>query len=436
MSAPGYLDVLTRRPAYRRIWLGSVVSLLGDWFTLIALYSLLNQFSGSGEAVGVMLLARFLPGALFGPVAGMVADRFPRRLVLIACDLTRALVVLGFLLVRSADDVWIVYLLTFVQMTAAAFFDPTEQAAIASTVEPDEVVTANTLQGITWSAMLGIGAVAGGVTASLVGRDAAFIVNALTYVGSALFIRGAQVPFSPRPRPTTWSATLGLDDVKEGLRRIQGNRTVQRTIFVKTAWAVPGGGALVLYAILGERVFSIDGRGEAGIGVLLAMRGLGAFAGPLLARRLGGDTPAYLERAIGMGFLVTAFFWVAFAFAPSLPVAAAMLALAHTGVSTQWVFSSSLLALQVEDRLRGRVFAVESMVHMLSLGVSSWLVGRLLDATSLGPRVVMAGLSSVLLVTGAIWWFLGRGTGGQRAAALEVDDAPAPGDDRDQLSER
>jgi predicted MFS family arabinose efflux permease len=411
VSTPGYLEILQRRPAYRRIWLGSVVSLLGDWFTLIALYSLLNQYSGRGEAVGLMLLVRFLPAALLGPVAGMVADRFPRRLVLITCDLTRAIVVLGYLLVRSADDVWLIYALTFLQMTAAAFFDPTEQAAIASTVEPEEVVTANTLQGVTWSAMLGLGAIAGGITATLVGRDAAFVVNALTYVASALSISGARVPFSPRPRPATWSATLGLDDVREGLRRLKGDPRVQRTIFVKTAWAIPGGGALVLYAILGERVFSVDGHAEAGIGVLLAMRGLGAFAGPLLARRFGGDTPAFLERAIGLSFLVTAGFWVAFAFSPSLPVAALMLACAHTGVSTQWVFSSSLLALQVEDRLRGRVFSVESMLHMLSLGLSSWLAGRVLDSSGLGPRVVMASLSGVLLITAGIWWLWGRSAG-------------------------
>lgn len=408
MGSPGYLELLRRRAAYRRIWLGSVVSLLGDWFTLISLYSLLNEFTGRGEAVGLLLLVRFLPAALLGPLAGMVADRFPRRMVLITCDLARAFVVLGYLLVRSGGDVWLLYTLTFLQMTAAAFFDPTEQAAIASTVEPEEVVTANTLQGVTWSAMLGLGAIAGGLTATFVGRDAAFVINAVTYLASAMSIRGAKVPFVPRPRPATWSAMLGLDDVREGLRRLRGDSRVQRTLFVKTAWAIPGGGALVLYAILGERVFSIDGRAEAGIGVLLAMRGLGAFVGPLLARRLGGDTPAFLERAVGLSFLVTAVFWLAFAFAPSLAVAAVMLAFAHLGVSTQWVFSSSLLALQVEDRLRGRVFAVESMLHMLSLGLSSWLVGRALDVSGLGPRVVMACLSGVLLITATIWWLWGR----------------------------
>jgi MFS family permease len=404
----GYLEVLRRRPAYRRIWLGSVVSLAGDWFTLIALYSLLNEYTGRGEAVGLMLFVRFLPAALLGPLAGVVADRFPRRRVMMICDVTRAFVVLGFLLVRGPADVWLLYVLTFAQMTAAAFFDPSEQASIASTVDPTEVVTANTLQGITWSAMLGFGALAGGATAALVGRDVSFVVNALTYVASALFIRGAEVPYTPKPRPATWTAMVGLDDLREGLARLRADAGVRRTIWVKTAWAIPGGGALVLYAMLGEREFAPGGHGELGIGVLLGMRGVGAFFGPLVARRLGGDTPAFLERAIGVAYLVTAFFWVAFAFSPTLLVAALMLSLAHTGISTQWVFSSSLLNLQVEDGMRGRIFGIDFMSYMLMLGLSSWAAGRVLDSWHVAPRTLMAGLSGVLLVTAGIWWVMGR----------------------------
>lgn len=163
MNAPvGYLELLKKRPGYRAIWLASAISLVGDWFTLIALYSLLQAYTGRSEAIGLMLLARFVPPGIFSPLAGVVADRLHRKKVMIACDVLRALVVLGFLLVRDASGVWLVYALTFAQLTLGAFFDPAEQAAIGSVVEPHEVVTATTLQGATWSAMLGFGALAGG----------------------------------------------------------------------------------------------------------------------------------------------------------------------------------------------------------------------------------------------------------------------------------
>ncbi|MEW5742234.1 MAG: hypothetical protein AB1938_25180, partial [Myxococcota bacterium] len=122
--------------------------------------------------------------------------------------------------------------------------------------------------------------------------------------------------------------------------------------------------------------------------------------------RLGGDSAAWLERAIGVAFLVTAVFWFLFAQAPWLFLAAVLLALAHTGVSTQWVFSSSLITLQVEDRLRGRVFAVDFMAFTLVLGASSWLGGRLLDRHGFAPRELMSWLAGVLLLSGLVWWGL------------------------------
>lgn len=408
--APGYFELLRKRPAYRAIWLGSVVSLAGDWFTLIALYSLLEAYTGSSESIGLMLLTRFIPPAFLSPMAGVVADRFSRKHVMVACDLLRAIVVLGFLLVRTADDVWLVYVLTFLQMSLAAFFDPAEQASIGGTVEPHEVVTANTLQGATWSAMLGIGAVAGGLMTAKVGRDASFVVDAASYLLSAFFISRAVIakPVQPPPAPT-WAGKLGFTDLLEGLALVRGRPELRRVLWVKVGWAISGGAALMLYAVMGTRVFAIAGSPEAGVGVLLGMRGVGALVGPLLARRFGGDKPEFLERAIGWAFLVTAVFWALFAFAPNLPIAAVCLAFAHTGVATQWVFSSSLINLQVEDRFRGRVFAVDFMLYLLVLGLSSWLGGKALDEFHVAPRVLMVWLSVLLCGSGAVWWWLRRG---------------------------
>lgn len=402
-----YLALLRNRPAYRSIWLGSVVSLAGDWFTLIALYSLLEAYTGSTESIGLMLLARFFPPAFLSPVAGVVADRFSRRHVMVLCDVLRAVVVLGFLLVKTADDVWLVYVLTFFQMSLAAFFDPAEQAAIGGAVEPSEVVTANTLQGATWSAMLGLGAIAGGAMTALVGREASFVVDALSYLLSAFFVSRAALtqPAQPPVAPTL-AGRLGLTDLFEGIALVRRRPELRRALWVKVGWAISGGAALVLYAVMGTRVFAIAGSPEAGVGVLLGMRGVGALIGPLVARRLGGDSPEFLERAIGWAFFVTAVFWAAFAFAPTLWLAAIFLAVAHTGVSTQWVFSSSLINLQVEDRFRGRVFSVDFSLYLVVLGASSWLGGRALDELHVSPRSLMASLSVMLLGSGLVWWWL------------------------------
>ncbi len=403
----GYFELLRLRPAYRQLWLGSVVSLAGDWFTLIALYSLLQQYTGKSESVGLMLAARFFPLALFSPTAGVVADRLSRRHVMIVCDVLRAVVTLGFLLVRSERDVWLVYALTFAQMASSAFFDPAEQAAIASVVEPGELVTANTLAGATWSAMLGFGAIAGGLVAALIGNEASFVIDAASYLLSAFFISRAVIARVPQaPSNGTWRHLLGLDDFREGLTLVVQSPELRRLVMVKSAWAVSGGAALLLYAVMGEKIFPVGGSPEFGIGVLLAMRGLGAFLGPIVARRVGGDSPEFLERAISVGFLVNAVFWFAFSQSPWLWLAALMLAAAHTGTSTQWVFSSSLISMSVEDRLRGRAFSLDMMLQISVLGVSSWVGGFLLDHTGLSPRTMMALVSVILLICGGCWYAL------------------------------
>lgn len=406
---PGYFELLKRRPAFRAIWLGSVVSLAGDWFTLIALYSLLEQYTGRSEAIGLMLLVRFVPLAVISPMAGVAADRFSRKRIMVAADLLRAVVVLGFLLVRSAEQVWLVYVLTFLQMALASFFDPAEAAAVGSTVEQHEIVTANTLQGATWSAMLGFGAVFGGVLTALAGREASFVVDAASYLLSAFFISRAVIATPTQaPRAPTWAGRLGFDDLIEGFKLVSRSPDVRRVLWVKSSWSLAGGAALVLYAVMGARVFQIAGSPEAGVGVLLAMRGAGAFFGPLLARRVGGDGPAFLERAIGIAFLVTASAWLAFALAPNLALAAVCLAIAHTGVSTQWVFSTSLINLRVEDRFRGRVFAVDTMLSLICLAGSSWLGGKLLDELKLEPRALMMWLALIVAGAAVGWWWLRR----------------------------
>jgi MFS family permease len=405
----GYLQLVRQNRAYRNIWTGAMVSLAGDWFTTIAVFAMLLEFTGKGEAVGLALVARFLPAVLLGPFAGTVADRFHRRTVMIACDLSRAVVVLGFLFVNSKGDAGLAYALTFVQLSISAFFDPAEQAAIGSVASRDEVVTANALHAITWSAMLAIGAAVGGLVTAAVGRHAAFGINSCTYLVSAFFISRAAIPRGERKaRPATLAHTLGLHDLLEGLRHIAHDRRVARVIFAKSGWGLAGGGAILLYSVFGERVFPVGHAAATGIGVLFAARGVGALLGPLLARRLMGDGEQWLQRAIGLSFFVAAVSYAALALAPNLALGAVALGVGHMGTSVLWVFSTALLNLWVPDRLKGRIFAADNSIFTLTLTVSTLATGFLLDHAGVAPRPLMLGLAAVLIVPALVWQALSR----------------------------
>src|ERR1700752_5481126 len=184
----GYVDLLRRNRSFRQLWLGQVVSQMGDWFDTLALYTLILQLTGSGRGVGLLLVARFVPSFFFGPISGVIADRFSRQRIMIISDLLRAVVVLGFLFVRRADQLWIIYVLTVFQLGLSTFFEPAKTAPFPSIVEPRELVTANAISSVTWSAMLTLGAAIGGPITSWFGTEAAFVVESLPYIPSARLI--------------------------------------------------------------------------------------------------------------------------------------------------------------------------------------------------------------------------------------------------------
>src|ERR1043165_418459 len=108
-SQVGYIDLLRRNRSFRQLWLGQVVSQMGDWFDTIALYTIILRLTGSGRGGGVLVVARFVPSFFFGPIAGVIADRFSRQQIMIVSDVLRAVVVIGFLFVRRPDQFWFIF---------------------------------------------------------------------------------------------------------------------------------------------------------------------------------------------------------------------------------------------------------------------------------------------------------------------------------------
>src|SRR2546430_9037862 len=134
------------------------------------------------------MVARFLPTVVLGPGAGVIADRFSRRSIMIASDIMRAIVVLGFLFVRRPDQMWLVYLLTVFQLAFSAFFEPAKTAAIPSIVSDRELVPANAIAAVTWSVMLTLGAAICGFVTGLFGTNAAFLFDSFPFVASSVLI--------------------------------------------------------------------------------------------------------------------------------------------------------------------------------------------------------------------------------------------------------
>lgn len=401
----GYIELLRNNYAFRQLWLGQVVSQMGDWFNTIALYTIILNLTGSGRDVGLLLVARFLPSFVFGPLSGVLADRFSRRSIMIISDLLRAVIVLGFILVRRADQLWIVYVLTVLQLGLSTFFEPAKTAAIPSLVADRELVAANAISAVTWSVMLTLGAAIGGLITGWLGTDVAFVLDSMTYLLSAALIAMVRLPKRPARQKgkLTVGRALGITETIEGAQYVKHRPRVLALLLVKPAWGL-GGGILTLLAVFGERIFPVGRSAATGIGVLFAARGIGTAVGPIVARRVAGEGKKRMLTAIGISFLIGGLGYIAFGSTSSFVVALIVLGLAHTGGSILWVFSTVMLQRDVEDGFRGRVFAAELALLTLTMAASNYMTGELLDRFRLSPRSVTIGIGILFLVPGLVWF--------------------------------
>jgi len=397
-----YIDLLRRNINYRNLWLGAVVSQLGDWFNLIAAASLIADLTSSGAAISYLFLARFLPLFFFSPFAGVLADNFDRRRIMIASDLLRALTVLGFLLIRDPAHIWLFYLLTTTQFALSAAFTPARTAVIANIVKHDDLVTANALDSFTWSTMLAVGALLGGLVATFLGNDTAFLIDASTFFLAAWFVSRVAIPARLVSDHVEVSRGGWLDFL-DGLRYLRGEPFIFAISLVKGGGSLVWGAINVLEVNFAEQIFPLGGDGSATLGVIYAITGIGTGFGPLLLRRLLGDETGRLRTAITIGFWVLAAGILGLGAAPTFPLFGLATLLRTIGSGTVWVFSAAMLQMVVPDRYRGRVFAFEFGLLTLTQSISVWWAGYAQDSLGWTVRQVTTGMGIAGLVVGLMW---------------------------------
>lgn len=411
-----YINLLRRNQKFRLLWWGNVVSLLGDWFNLIASAALITELTSSGVAISYLFLVRFIPVFLFSPIAGVIADRFNRKYILVLTDILRAVTVLGFLLVRTPEQVWLLYLLTTVQFVLSAMFTPARSAVLANIVAPEDLVTANALDSLTWSTMLAFGSFAGGVAAAIFGIQVSFVLDALTFVLSALILSRIVLPAKEK---TAVIPQTGWLDFIEGFRYLWQHNFLLVIALVKAAGSFVWGAVNVLEITYADTIFPLDqtslGRwlpvedaGTATLGLIYVVSGLGTGLGPIFMRRKMGDALPKLIVGIAIALGLMTMGILGLALAPTFPLFLAATFLRTVGTGTLWVFSAVILQKRVPDRYRGRVFAFEFAALTLTQSLSILGAGFGLDRLGWTIDQVTFAYSGLGILVTAVWLiFLG-----------------------------
>ncbi len=404
-TAVSYSDLLRNNRNFRYLWFGQIVSLLGDWFNLVASAALVGMLTQSGLAVGSLFVVRMLAPFLVSPIAGVVADRYNRKHVLIAADLIRAAVVLAFLLVRNPGDVWLLYTLTAVQMAMSGFFDPAHTAILPDISNPRELGAVNALSSATWSVMLALGAALGGLFSGTFGMYPAFVLDTFTFLLSALLLAQIRMPANlASAADRTVAAAFG--QYLRGLRYLRAHLDVLVVALQKAVMALFFATAFqVLQVAIAQQVFTVGQGGGTSLGLMFGLTGVGSGLGPILARKLTGEDPRSLKEAIAYGYVLAIAGIIVTAPLLSLPIVLLGSFVRSIGSGIIWVFSTHLLLQMVPDEVRGRVFASDFMFFYLGSALASSLVGAALDTTLTIPTIIwtMAAIGVAPTILWTLW---------------------------------
>ncbi len=378
---------------YRRLWIGQVVSVIGDKINQIAMALMVFAVTGSMLQMGIMLGVTVLPAALFGMPAGVFVDRWDRRRTMLAADLIRAAVVVSIPFVVPHGIGW-AYALAFVASTLALFFVPAKRSLIPDIVPEGELMAANSLdnasEAIAEIAGLAIGA---GIVAT-VGYAWAFTLDGVTFLVSAGTI--AMIGFRQPQLPFTGEREDFVAETLAGARAIANNDVLRQLFSIYVPSALFGAASMaVCYALALQRYRA----GAPGLALLDAASAVGILIGSVLVARSGPSRPG-AKFLFGVTLFAPAFALVALA--NSIWTAAALIVV--TGIANMFFFIPAITLFQTlpDSSVRGRVMAANTTATRVMMVLGLMGTGALADKVALPILVVAVGLTA-LLAAGFGW---------------------------------
>lgn len=380
-------------PNYRRYFVGQTVSMTGTWMQTIAQMWLVLRLSGSGVALGITTALQFAPILLFGMLGGIVADRFPKRKVLLVTQSAAAALAagLGVAALAGVATLGMVYAFAFAWGLVIAVDNPTRQAFVAELVDPEDLPNAIGLNSTIITTARTAGPAIGGILITVAGVAACFLVNAASYLaviwGLARMDESSLRPAAP--------AVRAPGQLRDGLRYVWDTPVLRSTLLLMAVVGTLAYNFRMLLPLLAENVF---GGGAGTFGALSAMMGIGTLGGALISAHARRPTRRLLlGSALAFGALilvVAAAPTPGFGMAALVPMGAASIVFAATANAT--------LQTKASPAMRGRVMALYAMVFLGSTPVGGPLVGWIAESFGTRAALALGGAATLLGATVAL----------------------------------
>lgn len=373
-------------------WLGGLVSMVGDWVLFIALPLHIYDITDSTLAMSGMFIAEIIPSLLLASVAGVFVDRWDRKRTMVVTNLILATTLLPLLVVRSAELVWVAYVVGFVQSAAVMFFRPAENALLPRLVDEQHLLTANSLNALNNNLARLIGLAVGGSVMGLFGLTAVVIVDAATFLIAALLVGGILAPGHPGRAKTDAIDAAGRAWRKiwrewtDGLTAVRRNRAVSMLLGLDAVTALGEGVFGVMFVVW---VADVLGGNARELGWLMSAQAVGGLLGGVALGSLTTRVaPASLLGigSLAFGLLDLALFNYPLVFSG---IWLGILLIALVGVPTIGIGAGFITLIQqsVQDAYRGRVFGIMGTTSSLLRLVGTLIAGALGGIA--GPLVLL-----------------------------------------------
>ena len=373
-------------PNYRRYFIGQLISLSGTWMQTVAALWLVLSLTGSGLAVGLTTALQFLPMLLIGAWGGLLADRVPKRRLLIITQTLMALPAIGLFAVTATGVVapWMVFLAVFAMGSVNAVDNPTRQSFVYEMVGPDRVVNAVSLNSVIVQSARIVGPAFAGLLIAGLGVVPCFGLNALTFVAMIVALWG----MDPAGLHTEPVAPRGPGAIRAGLRYVARTPELAVPLALMALVGTLGYNFQVILPLLAK--FSFDG-GAATYAAMVSAMAVGSIVGALVNGSHGRTGP----ELIAGGALAFGVLGLLCALMPTLALELPLLALMGGAAVTFAATVNSSLQLAVAPEMRGRVMALYSVVFLGSTPIGGPLSGWL--AETYDPRValLLAGITGL-----------------------------------------
>jgi DHA3 family macrolide efflux protein-like MFS transporter len=388
---------------FRWLWIGQTISQLGDSLSVYALLMLVNRLTeASAGAIGLLLIVWGIP-RLIGPITGVYVDRLDRKRLMIVSDLIRAVLVLAFVMVRSAEGLWILYAVAFLTSTVATIFDPAKTALLPNILEERLLLKANSLSQMTLIATAVLGASAAGVLVGVANNAApAFIVDSLSFVISAIFIALMIIPSHKRTDSSDGVRAI-LAETWDGLRFV-GTQQMVLGVMLSLSVAMLGLGAVDTLFIpfltmdlgIGEEWFGLFKAGQMA-GIVIGTIAVGSFSARLKPQHIVTGAMVMLGSALAVIMLLSG----------SMAEVTGVFALVGLAVGPLNAAIATVMQTFVPDEMRGRASSALNAATQVAYLVSVGAAGIVAD--SLGTRPVFVGAGGLALLAAGIAAVMMRG---------------------------